>query len=278
MESLRETRRIVVSAIVALVAVGCSSPNPPVAETDVVPTSTTAEVVSTWVESPDPTPDFASWVNFCCDGNVPESPVVDAATGTPPLGVYPVSIASFTPAGDMVVSVSRFRSCDDDAFRNDIESGCLDPDPEMPHDAAIDSTSPLEVTVHLDDPTLTVHVIGHACGADGKVQFGDWSGGGSVFRALLDSFDADFTTYLAPLGATYFDASFDLGAHGFPDRFSRTCTDVGLAWSPGLGPSLWIPGTATESGSRPVANYMSGRAIVLEPDSTTLYLYAGYVP
>ena len=245
--------------------------------TNVEPTVVTA--ANTWVEAVAPTPDFASWVNFCCDGDVPESPVPDPTTATPPPGVYPVSLADFTADGDIVVAVSRFRSCDDDAFRNNIEFGCLDPDPEMPHDAAIDSTSPVETTIDLDDPTVTVHVIGHDCGDDGSVDFSDWSGSGTALRSLLDAFDADFATHLNGLGATYFDSSFDLSANGLPDRYAHTCTDVGITWTSAPGPSIWMPGMSPrESGYRPVADYLWGRALVVESGSTTLYLYAGYMP
>ena len=243
--------------------------------------SSTTELAASasWVASSEPTPAVAAWVNFCCDGDIPESPPLDSTAPAP--GSYPVSVAGWTDDGDLMVTLTRFRSCNDDAFRNNPDFGCLDPDPEMPHDAAIDNSTSIDRVIDLDDPHLTVHVLGIACGDDGSVLSSDWSGSGQSLRTLADQFDADFDGYLAPLGDTYFDTSFDPASSGLPDRFAHTCTDIGLAWTDGIGPSVWVPGASSDSSdmdTRPFSDFVWGRALRLGDGSSALYLYAGYSP
>ena len=280
----RHVRAIACLALVTVAACssGTASSTADTAIPDTAPSASSSSSptsLATWTASSAPTPDIASWVNFCCDGDIPESPQLGAPPPSP--GAYPVSITGWTEDGDLIVALSRFRSCDDDAFRNNFDFGCLEPDPEMPHDAAIDNSSSIDFVVDLDDPSLTVHVLGIDCGDDGSVRSSDWSGSGQSLRMLADRFDADFDAVLVPLGDTYFDETFDPASNGFPARFAHTCTDIGLAWTDGAGPSLWIPGASsdsTEMGTRPIADFVWGRALVLGEDSTTLYLFAGYSP
>ena len=257
-----------------------SSDNPPAVSGA---PSTSAPFADTgWAESPDPLPDYAAYVSFCCDGDIPESPIIDPIATSPMPGTYASAIVEWTATGSPVLSLSRFRSCDDDAFRNDVNFGCLDPDPEMPHDSAIDGSTSMKVTLDLADPTLSVHIIGHRCAPDGAITTSNWVGNGAALLALADTFDADYTMAIKPLVTDdYLSLDSSLPVSSLPPRFATTCTDPGIAWTDAPGPSILMQ-MAQAVGylptSRPVTDYLWAKALDIETTGTTLYLYAAYSP
>ena len=146
----------------------------------------------------------------------------------------------------------------------------------------LDSTS-VEYSLDLTRKDVTVHLLGHDCGPDKSVQVSDWTATGADLERLADDFDQDYSQYLAPIAGNdpYFASDSDLAALGLGDRFATTCTDVGAVWTDGTGPSLWIPGVSSERllpDSRPLAEEVWARALVVTADGLTLFVYAGYAP
>ena len=259
----------------------CSSSDNPPPVTGALSTIAPSDDTS-WVESTNLLPDYAAYVAFCCDGDIPDSPDIDPTAKSPMPGTYAATITEWTSTGNPVFSLARFRSCDDDSFRNNIDFGCLDPDPEMPHDAAIDGSTSTLITIDLADPMLSVHIIGHVCAPDGTISTSNWVGNGAALRDLADTFDADYITAIKPLVIDdYLSLDSSLPVSSLPPRFAPTCTDPGIAWTAASGPTILMQsarGVGYLPTSRPVTDYLWAKAVDIESTGTTLYLYAAYSP